>query len=422
MNFLRLTGISLAIAVSAAVFAHAGIWPWSEEGDTPVQQENITPEPAENELDVSGDFWTVTDAEDDLRLIEEGIHGTIPEPLESGGPIHSEDGADNEVLKNEDAKFGNETEVVSRNVEDAQSDYRRLAYELRALENQLEDSARLIEELERTAGGDVLQGPEIVTSLEDNVTELESELLRQHSEKTTLQQDNDQLKQQLATSDNVVRELEAMSEARAKAEQELKQAKVKITILLDDAKAARLAEQTQRRTVEGLVVKVPALEQEAAGLRDELTEKATHLENSLSELDTIQRDLGNSVRELETMRAAIEQREYRVRKSERIARLIEETREQVRISDLEERHHLHFSLAAVYKENGQAEKARQHYLQAINVDPSDASSHYKLAHLYDDVFGDKRMAAMHYRAYLKLSPDAEDVDEVKRWLTSRDVK
>jgi len=425
MNFLQLTGFCLALVLNAVFSAQAGIWPWSEKEDPPTSQENTARDSIENEPDLIADPWTVMEAEDDLKLIEEGIHGGIPEPLESKGSLLSELGSADGVLENIDATLDGDDEVVSRYGEEVQSDVRRLTDELRALENQLADSARQIEELERSAGEGIPQGPESDLSLKRKITDLESELLRHQSDKKVFQQDNDELKEQLAAReevyDYVVSELEVVSEARADIERELQQAKVKITIILDDAKSARLAEQTERQTAEGLVKKIPTLEQEAAGLRDALVDKATRLENSLTEIDAMQRELDNSVSEVETMRTEIEKREFRVRKSERIARLIEETREQVRIADLEERHDLHLSLAAVYAEDGQAEKARQQYLQALNVDPADATSHYKLANLYADVFGNKRMAVMHYRAYLKLSPDAEDVDEVKRWFTNREL-
>ena len=425
MNYLCLAGFGMGLVLNVVFFADAGIWPWSEEENVLTSQENTACDTIENEPGVIADPWAVTEVEDDLRLIEEGISGGISEPLESVGSLLSENISADGVLDDGDTKLDSESEVVSGNDEEVQSDVRHLTNELRILENQLAYSARQIEALERPAGEGVAQGPETNVSLKRKITDLESKLLRHQSEKQALQKDHDELKQKLSAREkiceNVLRELAVVSEARAEVERELQQAKVKITVILDDAKAARLEEQAQRQAAEGLVEKIPSLEQEAMGLRDALVDKATRLESSLTELEELQRELDNSVIELEKMRAEIVKREFRVRKSEKISRLIEETREQVRIADLEEKYDLHMCLAAVYAENGQAEKAKQQYLRALNMDPADADSHYKLANLYADVFGNKRMAAMHYRAYLKLSPDAEEVDEGKRWLTNRAV-
>lgn len=415
----------MVLVLNVVFFADAGIWPWSEKENLLTSQENTARDTIENEPGVIADPWTVTEAEDDLRLIEEGISGGISEPLESDGSLLSENIPADGILDDDDTKLESESGVVSGNDEEVQSDVRHLTDELRILENQRAYSARQIEALERSASEGGAQGPEMNVSLKRKITGLESELLRNQSEKQAIQKDHDELKQKLSIRDkiceNVLRELAVVSEARAEIERELQQAKAKITIILNDAKAARLAEQAQRQAAEGLVEKILSLEQEAIGLRGALVDKTTRLESSLTKREEMQRELDNSVIELEKMRAEIAKREFRVRKSEKITRLIEETREQVRIADLEEKHDLHMSLAAVYAENGQAEKAKQQYLRALNMDPEDADSHYKLANLYADVFGNKLMAAMHYRVYLKLSPDAEDVDQVKRWLTKRAV-
>ena len=413
MKVICLSGMCLVVAVNTTVFAQERGWPWSDGSAVAASQENVLQVPVEDESFVDDDEWTVADTEDDLRLIEEGMNGATPDQPGPGGPpaVQAGDDTDFEKLVKENVKFRSEIETLSTRIEDAHSDKRRLEDELRGLEDQLAALVSLFKGLEQPAVGNESEDPEAMKALEENRADRESAIEQLQAEKKALRQEYDQLKLQLAkqdvTSQSDIREMEAFSEARDKATQELKQATRKITILLDEAKAARLAEQTHKQKMKGVAEKVPTLEREVAGLRDALAENNTRLENRQTELAT--------------HRAELERREYRLRKAARISRLIEETREEVSRSDLEERRDLHLSLADVYAESGQSEKARQQYLLALSVDPSAASSHYKLAILYDDVFKDKRKAAMHYRAYLKLSPDAQDVDTVKRWLTSRDM-
>ena len=58
----------------------------------------------------------------------------------------------------------------------------------------------------------------------------------------------------------------------------------------------------------------------------------------------------------------------------------------------------------------------------LDHDPKNALLHYNLGVLYDDYLGDPRAAAVHYRKYLDLSPDAPDASIVRSWLVELDMK
>ena len=55
--------------------------------------------------------------------------------------------------------------------------------------------------------------------------------------------------------------------------------------------------------------------------------------------------------------------------------------------------------------------------------PDDAHLHYNLAVLYDEQIRDKQKAIHHYRSYVNLAPEAEDIPKVMYWIkeAERDV-
>jgi Tfp pilus assembly protein PilF len=125
--------------------------------------------------------------------------------------------------------------------------------------------------------------------------------------------------------------------------------------------------------------------------------------------------------ELASFREELARREYRLRKAEKMAAMLQEARRDVqKVSDREKRD-MHYNMAAVYERDGRYREAEREYLQALEIDPSDAACHFNLGILYDDRLGDKRRAAIHYRRYLKLDPHSTDVDQVKSWLMKIDM-
>jgi tetratricopeptide (TPR) repeat protein len=153
---------------------------------------------------------------------------------------------------------------------------------------------------------------------------------------------------------------------------------------------------------------VPGLEQELAQLK--------------SDVDSKDVTILNKERELKTLRQELERRELRIIKAERMAELLEKTRADVRKVSENEKRDMHFNMAVVYMKEANYRAAEKEYLHALRIDPTDADTHYNLAILYDDHTGDPPRAARHYRSYLKLAPNSEDVDRVKTWLVALEMR
>ena len=106
----------------------------------------------------------------------------------------------------------------------------------------------------------------------------------------------------------------------------------------------------------------------------------------------------------------------RVRKAEKVATHLEETREELKKIADKEKLDLHYNMGVIYTERGMYKEAKNEYLRALRLDPADADVHYNLAILYDDNLSDKKKAFKHYKKYVQLNPYATDVDIVRSWL------
>ncbi len=88
---------------------------------------------------------------------------------------------------------------------------------------------------------------------------------------------------------------------------------------------------------------------------------------------------------------------------------------------------LHFSpesattqsnLGEVYRRMKQFKNAESAFLKAVSLDPRYAEAHYNLGVLYGNHLGAEDKAGSHFRAYLKLQPNAADASEVGQWLAA----
>jgi tetratricopeptide (TPR) repeat protein len=191
----------------------------------------------------------------------------------------------------------------------------------------------------------------------------------------------------------------------------------------DQQKAAGAVE--KQRELEAELARAKAGEQQSREAVEKLLERIPELEDQLAALKsgTQQQDAAITVKDkdLSAFKLELERRENRLIKAERMATLLAKTREEIKqVSDREKRD-MHYNMAAVYAKEGKYREAEQEYLRALRIDPGDADSHYNLGILYDEQLADKRRAAMHYRRYLKLRPNASDGDIVKTWLMDLDM-
>lgn len=169
----------------------------------------------------------------------------------------------------------------------------------------------------------------------------------------------------------------------------------------------KLSDKDQKKTVGTLLDRMPQMENDLAEMRRKLSERDSALEKKDRDLVSLKQELA--------------QRENRLIKAEHMTALLDRTKEEVRQVSEKEKRDMHYNMATVYGKEGRYREAEEEYLRALKVDPTDAESHYNLALLYDEEFHDQRQAAMHYRRYLKLRPNAPDVDAVKDWLLNLEM-
>ncbi len=76
----------------------------------------------------------------------------------------------------------------------------------------------------------------------------------------------------------------------------------------------------------------------------------------------------------------------------------------------------HFRLAVLYAEKRDYGKAVEEYKEVLRINPRDADAHFNLGQIYRGYAEKPEEAAEHFKAYVRLSPDAEDAAKAKRWI------
>ena len=83
---------------------------------------------------------------------------------------------------------------------------------------------------------------------------------------------------------------------------------------------------------------------------------------------------------------------------------------------------VHYNLGVMFYQAGDYKKALKEYQQVLKMKPGDAFSHYNLALIYEEVEKDKEKAIYHYNKYLQFKSSAEDVSQVKEWITEAELE
>jgi len=169
-------------------------------------------------------------------------------------------------------------------------------------------------------------------------------------------------------------------------------------------KAIELCEQLKRRYERTLT-------QAEEGRRD-LRVEIAELKTTVAEREAVIRV---RAKEIDTLESALEKEKRRANLAVKAFEKIEENRSDVELAEGEKRDH-HYNMAIVYAKEGKYREAEAEYRAALDIDPADADIHYNLGILYDDDLKQPDRAAIHYDRYLKLRPDAPDVDAVNEWL------
>lgn len=76
-----------------------------------------------------------------------------------------------------------------------------------------------------------------------------------------------------------------------------------------------------------------------------------------------------------------------------------------------------YNLALTYEDTQRYAEAAQEYEKALELEPFNADICYNLGILYDDRIKDKKKAVVYYQKFLELSPEGEDAQKVRNWIT-----
>lgn len=76
-----------------------------------------------------------------------------------------------------------------------------------------------------------------------------------------------------------------------------------------------------------------------------------------------------------------------------------------------------YNLALTYEDTQRYTEAAQEYEKALELEPFNADICYNLGILYDDRIKDKKRAVVYYQKFLELSPEGEDAQKVRNWIT-----
>jgi len=167
-------------------------------------------------------------------------------------------------------------------------------------------------------------------------------------------------------------------------------------------------EKEYKELIERYMAQIPKLEATVTELSDKLSKE--------------EKTLADREEELHALKIELEKREHRLVKAERVAEILEQSREAVLHASDKEKLDMYYNTALVYAREGKYRQAEQSYMQALHINPMDADVHYNLAILYDDDLKQPEKAELHYRRYLKLHPHGPDADQVRNWLMKLEMK
>lgn len=83
---------------------------------------------------------------------------------------------------------------------------------------------------------------------------------------------------------------------------------------------------------------------------------------------------------------------------------------------------MHYNLGVILTEMRKVRPAIAEYQKVFEIRPDDAEAHYNIAILYDQELEDPLKALEHYRAYMKLRPNAPDSQIVHKWIIDKELE
>jgi len=81
---------------------------------------------------------------------------------------------------------------------------------------------------------------------------------------------------------------------------------------------------------------------------------------------------------------------------------------------------MHYNLAVILTKQNNFRAAIREYEKVLELKPDDKDSHYNLAIIYDEYMKDNKKALEHYRAYLRIAPQGEGAQKVRKWVIDKE--
>ena len=194
---------------------------------------------------------------------------------------------------------------------------------------------------------------------------------------------------------SVERRLDSMKSLLSKAETAAMQLKKEKEIIL------REKEKIQAETLK-YMTRNNDLEKEREDLASRLKRVDGLIGTNKNEITKIQTDMDAQIKRILLHR----EKEQKVLRLQR-QRLLESVRKHEETIE-KERSLYHYDLGVAYAKAGFMRDSMREYEEAIKSDGTNADAHYNLALMYKNVEANYNRAALHFRRYLELRPDAED--------------
>lgn len=400
-------------------------WSW-EEGKQPEEKrlaETKAPEPDEKDSGVPAFNWSWDKGskEDGGQKTEDGGQKTV-----AGGIDLDEY---NELLQ-ENLKLRKDLKDVEQNQEQVRKEKDRLAKEVRDLEGRIGEFTTRIQDLKQQQETATKTEPSVDP---DRVMDLETKLAAAEGEKARLANELVKLREQKPAA---VKEppptppsmlpmagVQPGSDLFRQLEEENASLKRKLAEAQSAGEQASVEGETASSESERLSAELAAAQQSEQDAKNRLAELMKHIPSLEKDMGKLQvgmrkKDADIEAREqaIRSMKVELDRREQRLLKAEKIVELLEKTRTELQWRNNAEKRDMHYNMACYYSQESRNGEAEGEYLKALRIDPNDADTHYNLGILYEQGLKNVRRAAMHYRKYLRLRPNAEDVDQVRLWL------
>lgn len=152
------------------------------------------------------------------------------------------------------------------------------------------------------------------------------------------------------------------------------------------------------------------LQTERDAFKKEKETLAEQLAKRQEEIEQIKKKIQSAEEELEKQKNSLqakmeEQEKEELKKREELTQILQK-----------ERALFHYNLGVAYSQAELYDDAIGAYQQALQYDPNNADAHYNLGVLLKDVSHDSEKSKVHFNQYLETRPQAEDREEVKKWI------